>query len=428
MGTPERMHHIARLITADTTKKVVVLSAVSGTTNHLVAIGQSLKEGQQEKGVSQTEDLYQQYQTFIDGLFSSDKGRTGGKKIVEKEFGGIREILSEKFNDTLEKELLAKGELLSTQLFHAYLQEKDIPAVLVPALDYMLIDDNGEPVMDQITHKLNACLSQHTAAPVVITQGFICRNSRGKTDNLKRGGSDYTASLIGAALKAEEVQIWTDIDGMHNNDPRIVENTRPIARLSFDEAAELAYFGAKILHPSSIRPAQKSNVPVRLLSTMHPEAPGTLISERYEEGAIKAIAAKDNITAIKIKSSRMLLAHGFLRKVFEIFEKYKTSIDMITTSEVAVSLTIDDDTHLAAITGELRDFGTVSVDKGQTIICIVGDMVATQRGMIKKVFDAFETFPVRMISYGGSRHNISVLIESNYKKEVLNTLNKAIFL
>lgn len=427
VGTPERMHHVADLITEDTTSKIVVLSAVSGTTNALVEIGESIKKAQSDVAKNQIEELNQQYLLFNRQLFSSNQGLSEGESIIASHFNQIRELTSGTYSDQFNKVLLSQGELLSTKLFHTYLKEKGIKAALISALDFMQIDENGEPLMEEIAVHLNRLLNEHKSTPITITQGFICRNPHGEVDNLKRGGSDYSASLIGAALKAEEVQIWTDIDGMHNNDPRIVDKTYPIARLSFDEAAELAYFGAKILHPSSIWPAQKFNVPVRLLNTMQPEALGTLISEHHDEGATKAIAAKDGITAIKIKSSRMLLAYGFLRKIFEIFEKYKTSIDMITTSEVAVSLTIDDNTHLSAITAELKKLGTVSIDEGQSIVCIVGDLVVTRKGIVKKVFNAIEGIPVRMISYGGSRHNISILIESSYKKEALNSLNKWLF-
>ena len=339
----------------------------------------------------------------------------------------LKNTLSNVFSESVEKEILAQGELLSTQLFLAYLHEEKVPSVLLPALDFMRIDEEKEPDTDFIRSMLGQQMRAYPDIQIYLTQGYICRNSQGEVDNLQRGGSDYSASLIGAAIDAEEIQIWTDIDGMHNNDPRIVEKTFPVAELSFDEAAELAYFGAKILHPSSIRPAQKANIPVRLLNTMQPDAAGTMITAKKGGREIKAVAAKDGIIAVKIKSSRMLLAYGFLCKIFGIFEKYQTPIDMITTSEVAVSLTIDDETHLEAILAELKKYGDVEIDTDQTIICIVGHMLVSQRGVLKRVMDAVGELPVRMVSYGGSRYNISFLIDSHLKKEALNMLNKGLF-
>ncbi|MEQ8809759.1 MAG: aspartate kinase, partial [Imperialibacter sp.] len=320
-----------------------------------------------------------------------------------------------------------QGEIISTSLFYEYLNEIKVPAVFLSALDFMYLKDNGEPDLDLISEKLRKILAGIDDKSVIVTQGYICRNSSGGVDNLKRGGSDYTATLIGAAIKAEEVQIWTDIDGMHNNDPRIVENTMPIAELSFEEAGELAYFGAKILHPTCILPAQQKNVPVRLKNTLNPAARGTLITSNKNPDAIKAIAVKDGITAIKIKSTRMILAYGFLRKIFEVFEKYQTSIDMITTSEVAVSLTIDEPTYLNEIIEELKPYGTIEVDKNQSIVCIVGDFVADKKGVGKDIFASLEDIPVRMISYGGSKNNISLLIDTIYKTEALKVLNKGLF-
>jgi aspartate kinase len=332
------------------------------------------------------------------------------------------------FTPIEEKVILAQGELMSTALWHFYLNEIGVKSVLLPALDFMKIDEDNEPMVDYIGEKLSHILAQSPENTLFITQGFICRNSFGEIDNLRRGGSDYTASLIGAAIRAEEVQIWTDIDGMHNNDPRVVKGTTPIAHLSFDEAAELAYFGAKILHPQSVFPAQKYNVPVRLLNTMEPNAKGTLISkDGAQKGCIRAIAAKDGITAIHIHSSRMLLAYGFLRRVFEIFERYKTPIDMITTSEVAVSLTIDDTTNLADIIKEVEDFGSVTVDGDQTIVCVVGDFGLNSHGYAARVLDAVKHLPVRMISYGGSDFNVSILLNSDHKTEALRSLHNRLF-
>ncbi len=291
----------------------------------------------------------------------------------------------------------------------------------------MYVDNDSEPILSEIETRLSAILAQYPSTTLFITQGFICINPRNEIDNLKRGGSDYSASLIGAAVQASVVEIWTDIDGVHNNDPRIVQNTKPIAELSFDEAAELAYFGAKILHPSTVLPAKLKNIPVLLKNTINPTGKGTLISNKISGTGIKAIAAKDSVTVIKIKSGRMLLAYGFLRKVFEIFEKYKTPIDVITTSEVAISLTIDKEDYLAQIVDELKVLGAVEVDKNQTIVCIVGNMIAEEKGHALEVMQALDNISVRMISYGGSRHNMSIVIDSNNKEKALRSLHKNLF-
>lgn len=426
VGKPERMHSVAQLITKDEDEKIVVLSAVSGTTNALVEIGDHLYKKEKRKAAEKIQTLKESYGPFVDSLYSTSDGKNNGSAIISKQFAEIEAMLEKSFTDVEERILLAQGELISTQLFFHYLEEQKIDASLLMALDFMSIDENDEPDMMSITNKLKGVLSTQ-AKKINITQGFICTNENGEVDNLKRGGSDYTASLIGAAVMAEEVQIWTDIDGMHNNDPRIVDQTYPIAELSFDEAAELAYFGAKILHPFTIRPAKDKNIPVKLLNTMDPEAAGTTISTNTQEVGVKAIAAKDNITAIKIKSGRMLLAYGFLRKVFEIFEKYKTSIDMITTSEVAVSLTIDNDTHLKDIIKELEVFGYVEVDKEQSIICIVGHNITQVKGTIKKVVNSLDGVGIRMISYGGSKNNISLLVKMSDKNKALQLLNDGLF-
>ena len=428
VGTPQRMHEVAGLITRDADPKIVVLSAVSGTTNTLVQIGEHLRAGKKEAAAEVVETLYGKYKSFILDLVKTEEAREKATAVIEEHFGFLMSLKSGGFNAAQEKEVLAQGELLSTKLFFIYLQEKQIDAVLLPALDFMVIDDHKEPVLDKIRENLQKMLASHGNKKIFVTQGFICRNPAGEVDNLKRGGSDYSASLIGGVLKVEEVQIWTDISGMHNNDPRIVKNTYPIARLSFDEAAELAYFGAKILHPSSIFPAQKFNVPVRLLNTMEPEAEGTLIGEEESEGSgVRAVAAKDGITAIKIKSSRMLMAYGFLRTVFEIFERYRTPIDMITTSEVAVSVTIDDSTHLAGILNELGKLGQVEVDNKQAIVCLVGYHLVDQKGIVTKALEALHNLPLRMISYGGSKHNVSILIDEKYKVEALMSLHENLF-
>ncbi len=427
VGKPERMHAVAKLITADNDAKIVVLSALSGTTNSLVEISQSLSEGKKVQAKQQIDKLEEHYRAFCKELVKGAEGQKKASAIVDEHFEFLNIILKISFNEALNKDILAQGELLSTKLFCAYLEDAGIRAVLLSALDFMSIDEFEEPEIPRMKVKLGGLIEQQKGETLFITQGYICRNARGEIDNLKRGGSDYSASLIGAAIRAEEVQIWTDIDGMHNNDPRVVKKTFPIEQLSFDEAAELAYFGAKILHPASIWPAQHFNIPVKLLNTMQPEAKGTIITEMPNGNGAKAIAAKDGIIAIKIKSSRMLLAYGFLRKIFEVFEKYRTPIDMITTSEVAVSLTIDDQKNLDQILKELQPFGTVELDHHQTIVSIVGNEVAATPSILKKLFDALNEVPLRMISYGGSRHNISILVNGQYKEKTLQLLNKGLF-
>jgi aspartate kinase len=427
VGKPERMKKIAALVLGMPGKKIVVLSALSGTTNALVRIGESLLATRPKEAESEITALERHYRTFISELYESPSYLAIGQEIVSRYFSLFRLLAAGKFDDRSYRELLAQGELISTELFYHHCQERKINARLLPALHFMSIDENQEPELEKISERLRPILDTMANSNILITQGYICRNHKNEIDNLKRGGSDYTASLIGAAVIAEEIQIWTDIDGMHNNDPRVVKKTLPIAELTFDEASELAYFGAKILHPSTIVPAQKFSVPVRLKNTMDEKAEGTLISERGSAGQFKAIAAKDGITAIKIKSSRMLLAYGFLRQVFGVFEKYKTSIDMISTSEVAVSVTIDDDKQLAAIVKELNDFGSIDVDKNQTIICIVGNMLAEKQGVLKEVFQALSSIPIRMVSFGGSNNNISLLVETSQKEMALNLLNEGLF-
>ncbi|MFL0161270.1 aspartate kinase [Aquirufa salirivi] len=429
VGKPERMKSIRQLITEDGKAKIVVLSALSGSTNSLLSISESLLAGQIAEAQTKAQALRSHYDLFLTELYQTEQGLTKGKSIVEKEFSFIDELIATKpYCTKQEKEMVALGELLSTQIFEAYLQEEGVHSLLLPALDFMVIDEDNEPILKKIEENLGAILAKEPGKQIYITQGFICRNPQGEVDNLKRGGSDYTASLIGGAISAEEVQIWTDIDGMHNNDPRIVKNTFPIRELSFAEAAELAYFGAKILHPSTITPAKLKGVPVRLKNTMEPSAYGTLISEKSTDIEIKAIAAKDNITAIYIHSTRMLNAYGFLKRVFEVFEKYKTPVDMITTSEVSVSVTIDQTTHLDSIMSELREFAELEdPDNDQVIICIVGNFWADKEGIAIKVLNAMKNIPIRMISYGASEHNISLLVDAKHKNESLNALNEGLF-
>lgn len=426
VGSAERMKNLVPLIVNDE-PKIVVLSAMSGTTNALVEIASALYAKDNTKAKQLIEALEKKYESVIKELYKKKPTFTKGEELIKTHFEFLKSFTIDSFTANEEKAILAQGELLSTAMVHFYLEEIGIPSVLLPALNFMRIDKNDEPDLNFIEQNLNTELKKYPKEKLFITQGYICRNTFGEIDNLKRGGSDYTATLIGAALRMEEIQIWTDIDGMHNNDPRIVDKTFPITELSFDEAAELAYFGAKILHPTCVLPAQKRKVPVRLLNTMQPQAKGTLIAEKAPGDRITAVAAKDGITAINIKSDRMLLAYGFLRNVFEVFERYKTSIDMITTSEVAVSITIDSDSQLDSIKKELEQFCSIKIDKDQTIVCVVGNFSADKQGYAFRILDSLKNIPIRMISYGGSENNVSVLIDSKYKKDALVSLNKGLF-
>ena len=420
------MKDVAKLI-SDGECKIVVLSAMSGTTNTLVEISDYLYKKNPDGANEVINKLESKYERHIDELYTLPEFKQKGMEVIKSHFDEIRSYTKDLFTLYEERLILSHGELISTAMMNLYLQEQGVKSVLLNALDFMRMDKNAEPDPVYIKEKLLAQLDLHQGADLYITQGFICRNSYGEVDNLQRGGSDYTASLLGAAINAEEIQIWTDIDGMHNNDPRVVEKTQPVHQLQFEEAAELAYFGAKILHPTCVQPAKYAGIPVRLLNTMQPDAEGTTISNATEYGKIKAVAAKDNITAIKIKSSRMLLATGFLRKVFEIFESYQTPIDMVCTSEVGVSMSIDNSAHLGEIMDELKKYGTVTVDTGMCIICVVGDLDWSNIGFETRVMDAMKDVPVRMISYGGSNYNISFLIREEDKKRALQSLSDHLF-
>ena len=426
VGSPERMKGVAKLIN-DGEKKIVVLSAMSGTTNSLVEISDYLHKKNPEGANEVINKLERKYKQHVNELYSTEEYKQKTWSLIKDIFNGIRSLTKDIFTLFEEKVILAQGELMSTNMVTNYLKEQGVNVVLLPALEFMRTDKNGEPDTKYIKTKIGAQLEKYPDAELYITQGFICRNAYGEVDNLQRGGSDYSASLIGAAVNASEIQIWTDIDGIHNNDPRIVEKTAPVRQLHFEEAAELAYFGAKILHPTCIQPAKFANIPVRLLNTMEPTAPGTLISNDTELGKIKAVAAKDNITAIQIKSGRMLLAYGFLRKVFEIFESYQTSIDMICTSEVGVSVSIDDTKHLNEIVNDLKKYGIVHVDHDMCIICVVGDLRWGNVGFEAKALDAMREIPVRMISFGGSDYNISFLVSKEDKKRSLQSLSDHLF-
>jgi len=427
VGKPERMHQVSQLITRNAETTIVVLSALSGTTNALVEISTALTSPDKQNAAEKIATLEKKYSAFINELLQDESIRAKANEIITEHFEFLKITQKISLSDALNKDILAQGELMSTKLFSLYLEQEKIDHVLLPALDFMQLDANDEPDFGVIQEKLKMVLAQYPTQKLFITQGYICRNSRAEVDNLKRGGSDYTASLIAAAVKASVCEIWTDIDGMHNNDPRVVDKTIAIEQLSFDEAAELAYFGAKILHPTCIWPAQQENIPVKLLNTMQPTAVGTVIKKEAGSVGVKAVAAKDNIIAIKIKSTRMLLAYGFLRQIFEVFEKYKTPIDMITTSEVAVSVTIDNDLHLNEIVTELNNIASLEVEHDQTIVSIVGNEIAKTDAVLTKLFQAINEIPVTMVNYGGSAHNISLLIPSEHKVKTLQLINKGLF-
>ena len=428
VGSPQRMKEVAKLITPkEGEQNFVVLSAMSGTTNALVEISDYLYKKNPEGANTIINQLEQKYMNHVDELYTDEEWREKTRTFLQDEFNYLRSFTKTMFTSFEEKVIVAQGEIMSTNMVTNLLLEQGKKAVLLSALDMVRTDKNADPDFSYIREKTLLKLSENQGYDIYITQGFICRNAYGEVDNLLRGGSDYTACLIGAALQTDEIQIWTDIDGMHNNDPRIVEHTEPVRQLYFEEAAELAYFGAKILHPTCIQPAKFAGVPVRLLNTMDPTAPGTIINNKMQHGTIKAVAAKDNITCIQIQSSRMLQAHGFLRKVFEIFEQYKTSIDMVCTSEVGVSVTIDNTGHLVDIVNELKKYGTVGVEQNMCIVCVVGDLVAANVGFQSLTTGALKDIPVRMISYGGSNYNISFLVAESEKKRTLQALSDHLF-
>ena len=427
VGSPERMKGVASLVTESGEPTFIVLSAMSGTTNSLVEISDYLYKKNPEGANEVINNLEKKYMQHVEDLYSTDEMKKTTREFLQGEFNYLRSFTKDLFTSFEEKSIVAQGEIMSTNMVVNYLKEQGVKAVLLSALDFMRTDKNAEPDPQYIKEKLAAIMEENQGYQIYITQGFICRNAYGEVDNLQRGGSDYTASLIGAALPADEIQIWTDIDGMHNNDPRVVEHTEAVRQLNFEEAAELAYFGAKILHPTCVQPAKYAGIPVRLKNTMDPKADGTIIDNVIVRGKIKAVAAKDNITAIKIKSSRMLLATGFLRKVFEIFESYQTPIDMIATSEVGVSMSIDNDAHINDIVNELKKYGTVTVDSDMCIICVVGDLDWSNVGFETLATDAMKNIPVRMISYGGSNYNISFLIKEKDKKQALQNLSNVLF-
>lgn len=427
VGTVSRMKEVVSLVTGQHEPVMVVLSALSGTTNALVHISEQIAADNREEAKMLIDQLQLHYEKFIKELLEKEKNLKKATHTIAGHFEFLNIVLKISYSNALYRDILSQGELLSTKLFCIYLSEKKVPHVLLPALSFMRLNEQDEPDLPAITENLKTALKEQPGSPIYVTQGYICKNARGEVDNLKRGGSDYTASLLAAALKASVCEIWTDIDGMHNNDPRVVEKTKPVEQLSFNEAAELAYFGAKILHPASIWPAQQYNIPVKLLNTMQPDKKGTTITGKTIRSGVKAIAAKDGITMVRIKCDRMLLAYGFLRKVFGIFEKHETSIDMVTTSEVAISLTIDDNRRLKQIIKELQPFSVVETDHSKTIIAVVGHEIATDKDLLTRLFNCLPNLPVQMVSFGGSPHNISLLIPTKIKKETLQQLNSGLF-
>jgi aspartate kinase len=426
VGNVQRIKNVAKLIT-ESGNNVVVLSAMAGVTNTLVEITDYFYKNNTTAAMETITNLQRKYANVVNELFNNATIKQVAEREIRGIFNYLRTFSSDGFDEVDEKEILAQGEIMSTIIMNLYLRQEGYNSAVINALDFMRTNANDEPDMDYITYKLEQQIAKYSDAEYLITQGFICRNAAGNVDNLQRGGSDYTASLIGAAIKAEEVQIWTDIDGMHNNDPRYVDNTKPVGQLNFDEAAELAYFGAKVLHPTCVLPAKLANIPVRLLNTLQPEAKGTLINNNVSTGTIKAVAAKDKVTAITIKSGRRIQSHSFLRKVFETFETYRTPIDMITTSEVGVAVTIDNERQLENIVDELRKIGTVAIDHDMVIICVVGDLSWHNCGFEAKAVDALKNIPIRMISYGGSNYNISMLVKKEDKLQALKQLSEHLF-
>lgn len=426
VGTPQRIKDVTRLVN-DGEPKIVVLSALSGTTNALIGINDDYFAGKRDRAFKKIDELEQIYKKHADELYSSEMYKFETVRFFYETFDFIRSFSDSPFSMPEAKQIVSQGELLSTHMVINYMKEQGINAILIPALDFMRTKNNNLPNEDYIKENLNSILAKNPNYQIYLTQGFICKNAFGEIDNLLRGGSDYTASLIGAAIDATEIQIWTDIDGMHNNDPRIVEGTTPVHHLSFEEAAELAYFGAKILHPTCVLPAKKAGIPVRLLNTMDPSAEGTIISNQLEKGCIKAVAAKDNITVVNIISSRMFMAYGFMVKVYEIFNKYKTCIDVVCTSEVGVSVSIDNDSFLDELVTDLFQLGTVEIDRNMCIVSVVGDLNWHNVGFESAATEAMHNIPVRMISYGGSPNNISFVIKSSDKRQALQNLNNYLF-
>ncbi|MDO5036537.1 MAG: aspartate kinase [Porphyromonas sp.] len=429
VGSPERIKSVARLLLQEKAPKIVVLSAMSGVTNTLVDISRLYATKNTQGALDKIDDLEQKYLDTIQELYHEERYREETREFVLSKMRFLREFRQELFTDFEEKQVLAQGETISVRMMMKHLQEEGHKVGYLPALDFMVVDIHHEPDLDKISTQLHKILEQRASEQyeIYLTEGYICRNAYAEIDNLKRGGSDYTASLIGAAIDAREIQIWTDIDGLHNNDPRVVEQTKPVSRLHYNEASELAYFGAKILHPACIHPAKMANVPVRLLNSQDPSAQGTLISNRMTEGAMKAIAAKDGLTAIRILSTRMLLSYSFFSKVFEVFEEYKTPIDLVTTSEVAVSVVIDNTSRLEEILSELRKIGDVAQDNEMTIICVAGDLNWRNMNFESAILTALDEIPVRMISYGGSNYNVSVVVRTEDKADALKRLNQHLF-
>jgi len=426
VGSPESLVRVKEIVYSQKGATFVVLSAMSGVTNELLQVLDAIKDSDSQKLEALTQVIADKHYHLIHAVLQEESLQQQAIQHVDDVLQRLQGFLQVPEAHNLYSEILTLGELMSTKIFSIVLHQDGVANTWLNATDFMHIDHDDNPSIGPIRTQLEAVLNAHKKTEVYITQGFLCLDKEGDVSNLKRGGSDYSATLIGAAIAAEEVQIWTDIDGFHNNDPRCVEHTKPIAQLTYDEAAELAYFGAKILHPKTVSPVRAQGIPVFLKNTFEPESFGTLISDQATTKGLKAIAAKDGIIAINIKSNQMLMAYGFLRKIFEVFEKYETPIDMITTSEIAVSLTIDDATNLDKITSEIGTYAHVIIEHQQTIISIVGDSLMSQNNA-NQIFSVLKEIPVRMISYGGSTNNISILVNTDHKIQALRSLHATLF-
>lgn len=426
IGSVDKIQAVASIVEKEK-NNIIVLSSIKGTAETLAEISKYLYNKNQEGAFELINQLDDTYTSLISDLFETEEYRVKALKFIRWRIDYIRSFSKDLFTLFEERIVMSQGELISTDIFSFYFSERGTKAITIPALDFVRTDKNSVPDQDFLKEQLGPLLNVSEDVDLFMTQGYICRNVYGEIDDLRKGGSDYTASLIGSSLKLEEIQIWADVDVMQNNDSRYIKGTKAIRKLNFDEAAELTYFGEKILHPSSILPAKIANVPVRLKNTMNPDAEGTLISNDTDPGVIKAVAAKEGITVIQVRSAKMLLAHGFLRRILEVFDDYQTPIDMLTTSEVGVSITIDDARRLRDITDDLKKYGTVSVDEDMAIVCVIGDLNWLNIGFESQIADALKDIPIRMISYGGSNYNMSFLVRKKDKEKSLNLLNNKLF-
>lgn len=426
VGTAERIKHVATLI-QDGERNIVVISAMGSTTNVLVDIANCFYHKEPDEAKHILEQMRQGYAAEIDKLYDKPETKEKAQALIDSCLDTVWSFAKGPFTMFDEKTIVAQGELMSAGMVAFYLEEQGVPAVHLPALDFMRITKDSEPDMEYIEHKLQMRLDPYPETLIFITEGFICRNAFGEIDNLLRGGSDYSASIIGAAIHAREIQIWTDIDGLHNNDPRFVRHTVPVRQLNFDEAAKLAHFGAKILHPECIEPAKRYNIPVRLLNTFTPDAPGTLISNFAEKGRIKAVAAKDGIIYIKILSMRVYPNPEFLNRVFDSFARYRVPVDLISTSEASVSVAVEENKCPMDAIHAIERFALIQIDRGMVIVCVVGDLEWQNIGFEARIINALKDIPIRMISYGGSSSNVSLVLRASDKVRALEALNSRVF-